>query len=363
MIQLRSLLSVHIVGKLLNSVRYGVPLKKSDLYRGYVLYKNTPYSKKPIIKVLMELSKLTRYWKAFPDTYFRFGMFLKEYSDFERMKSFVPQGAYYLLSADKQPKYHVLIDDKIIFHDLMTHYGLPVPTRFFTFRSGEFRNGSELMTDNEVDKIVNNINDDRIFVKKFTGGAASGVSIFTKTCKGRYVDCDGEEVNAKMIRNKYANQDVFFEKQLIQEPILSQFNPDTVNTIRVLTYKDKVISAAVRFGGKGSFVDNTAKGGVAVSLDIHTGILGDYGAREYDLTHYYEHPDSHIQFANTVVTQWPEVKRLVEKTLKYLPYYNSVGFDVATTNDGPIIIEINTGSGVYLSQMGKEFGIADAFNK
>lgn len=52
----------------------------------------------------------------------------------------------------------------------------------------------------------------------------------------------------------------------------------------------------------------------------------------------------------------------MEKALKYLPYYNSVGFDVATTVNGPVIIEINTGSGVYLSQMGKEMGLQEFFN-
>ena len=54
-------------------------------------------------------------------------------------------------------------------------------------------------------------------------------------------------------------------------------------------------------------------------------------------------------------------KVLVGKVLNYLPYYNSVGFDVATTNDGPVIIEINTGAGVYLSQMGKDYGLESLF--
>ena len=80
-----------------------------------------------------------------------------------------------------------------------------------------------------------------------------------------------------------------------------------------MTFKDKVISAAVRFGCKGSFVDNTAKGGVAVSLDIETGMLESYGMREYDLNHYTEHPDSHLKFENTIVTQWPAVKKLVTR--------------------------------------------------
>lgn len=336
----------------------------SDLYRSIVLYKKTSSTiKKTPIRCIKDIIMLFKYWDAFPDTYFRFGMFLKEYSDKEKMKSFVPQGAYYRFSADKDIRYHILIDDKIIFHDIMTHYGLPVPTRYFTFRNGEFRNGSKLITDEEVDTIIESITDNLIFVKRFTGGAASGVSILTRNNDGAFIDAKGRKISASMIRRDYSGQDFFFEKQIIQEQVLNKFNSSTVNTIRVLTYKNKVISAAVRFGRKGSFVDNTAKGGIAVSLDIQTGILQSYGMREYDLNHYTEHPDSHLKFKDTYVAQWPEIKYIVEKTLKYLPYYQSVGFDIATTNAGPVIIEINTGAGIYLSQMGKEIGLRDYFNK
>ena len=73
--------------------------------------------------------------------------------------------------------------------------------------------------------------------------------------------------------------------------------------------------------------------------------------------------NTRLKFKNTKVTQWFEVKRLVEKTLKYMPYYKSVGFDVATTENGPVIIEINTGAGINLSQMGKEYGLAKFFVK
>lgn len=356
------MITYYALREVAKSFYYKKPLSKTDLGKGIKLYSESKdLKRKSVLKVILELSKLSSYWKAFPDTYFRFGMFLKEFSDYDRMKSFVPQSAYYRIATDKNPRYHVMLDDKILFHDIMTHYGLPVPHRYFTFRNGLFRDGNVIMSDQDVDTTLSSITDDRIFVKRFTGGAASGVSIFTKVRDGVYHDKDGLVVSAKMIREKYQGQDFFFEKQLIQEPVLSQFNPDTVNTIRVLTYKEKVVSAAVRFGGKGSFVDNTAKGGVAVSLDIESGYLQSYGLREYDLTHYMEHPGSHLKFENTYVTQWPAVKALVEKVLNYLPYYNSVGFDVATTTDGPVIIEINTGAGVYLSQMGKDYGLESFF--
>lgn len=145
---------------------------------------------------------------------------MKTYNDFERMKSFIPQGAYYKLSADAQPKYHVLIDDKIIFHDIMTQYGLPVPMRYFTFRGGEFRKGAELMADIEVDFTISNINDERIFVKRFTGGASSGVSIFTRKEKGVYIDSDNDIVSAAMIRKKYTGQDFYSKNRLFKSQYL-----------------------------------------------------------------------------------------------------------------------------------------------
>ena len=52
----------------------------SDLLRGIRLYKATPSDqKKSVIQVTKDVISLFRYWNAFPDTYFRFGMFLKDY--------------------------------------------------------------------------------------------------------------------------------------------------------------------------------------------------------------------------------------------------------------------------------------------
>lgn len=349
-----------ILSNLLNKYRNPKRYYDSAFYRGFHFFNTTKeVQKKSYIAVLQEVRRLYYYWGGvFPDSYFRFGMFLKNYTDHGKMYSFVPQGAYYRYAKDNDLRYHVLIDDKILFHDMMTHYGFPVPHRFFVFRNNEFRSGNQLLTDEQVDKILSTVNDERIFVKRFTGGAASGISIFKRGEDGKYYTEEGDLVSATLIRSKYKNQDYIFEKQLQQDEALKRFNPDTINTIRVLTYKNKVISAVVRFGGKGTFVDNMAKGGVAVSLDIETGILGNYGMRKYDLAHYFEHPDSHLSFKGMHVPQWNDAKILVEKVCQYLPYYNSVGFDVATTVNGPVIIEINTGAGIDLSQMGKERGLA-----
>lgn len=359
------MLITQIVKQVFHCIHHHIPFSSSPIGKGLKVYMNcNDGDKKSILKVIWELEKLSSYWHAFPDSYFRFGMFMKDFNDINRMKSFVPQGAYAAYCKDfaYPAKYDMLIDDKILFHDIMQQYGLPVPYRFFIFRGNRFRKGVEILSDKHVDEIISSITDERIFVKRFTGGAASGVSIFTK--KGDvFVNAEGERVSASMIRRQYANQDFIFEKQIKQEEVLRKFNPDTVNTIRVLTYNNKIISASVRFGAKGDYIDNVSKGGVAVSLDIESGKLGRYGMRMYDVKKYYEHPDTHLAFDGVVVTQWPEVKAVVEKSMLYLPYFKSVGYDVATTDEGPIIIEINTGAGIGLSQMGKEYGLRDYFKE
>lgn len=116
-------------------------------------------------------------------------------------------------------------------------------------------------------------------------------------------------------------------------------------------------------GRKRSFVDNAAQGGMVVNIDIDTGRLSDFGLREYDATKYYEHPDSHKSFKGVTISQWGEIQSLVQRTCQLLPYYNSVGYDIVCTAQGPIILEINTGASVCISQMGREWGIADAFVK
>jgi glutathione synthase/RimK-type ligase-like ATP-grasp enzyme len=152
---------------------------------------------------------------------------------------------------------------------------------------------------------------------------------------------------------------------LSQESVLRNFNPDTINTIRVLTKNVggniQIVSAAVRFGRRGQFVDNMHAGGLAASVDVETGKINSHAGRRFDPIKYVEHPDSHLTFEGVQIPQWQEIKQLVFHTLTLLPPYFSVGFDIVTTDNGPLVLEINTGAGMDLAQVGKDWGIADAF--
>lgn len=47
--------------------------------------------------------------------------------------------------------------------------------------------------------------------------------------------------------------------------------------------------------------------------------------------------------------------------MRFMPYYGGVGFDIAISETQPIVVEINTGAGIFLSQIGMDYGLASVF--
>lgn len=341
-----------------------------DYERGMALYNRTDSALvKNKWQVFLDLNRLMKYWHCYPDVYFRMGMFLKGFTDWQQMTSFLPYLAFirYERQWKQYPEYAILLENKSIFNDLLSYYGMPVPQMVFSYRNRRFfTKGGEEMSDDVLNSFISNLTDKRLFAKKATGFCGKGVTVFTKR-DNNYYALDGTLVDAAFIRKVYGKEDCHFEEQLSQDQILSQFCPDTINTIRVITKnrfgnESIIVGAAVRFGRMGGYVDNLAQGGVSVNLNIDSGELFDYGMREYDLTKYYEHPDTRIKFAHVVIPQWPEIKELIYRVSSLLPPFKEIGWDIAITMDGPVIVELNTGTGVYSVQMGPKYGVAKAFD-
>ena len=340
-----------------------------DFEQGVALYNRTdPASVKPKWEVFKDLNRLMEYWHCYPDVYFRMGMFIKGYTDWEQMTSFLPQIAFSRFERQWKPylEYASILENKLIFNDLFTCYGIPVPRVLFSFRNARFFSKSgEEMSDISVTRCLSDAKTRRIFAKKATGNCGKGVFVFTKTDQG-YRASDGTMVDAAFIRKFCGKEDYHFEEQLSQDQVLSQFCPDTINTVRVVTKnrtgkESVIVGASIRFGRMGGYVDNLAQGGVSVNLNIDTGELFDFGMREYDLTKYYEHPDTGIRFAHVLIPQWPEIKEMIDHVSSLVPPFREIGWDIALTLDGPVIVELNTGTGVYSVQMGPQYGVANAF--
>ena len=138
---------------------------------------------------------------------------------------------------------------------------------------------------------------------------------------------------------------------MAQHPIMAEYNPTSVNTIRIVTYRDflkrrKVFYACLRFSEKDSVMDNVCSGGggnVDACIDMETGMLKyaiqfDGLGKDVEITH---HPDSGALLEGVKIEHWSEIVEQVLQFQECFPYCKAAGWDIAITDEGPVVIEVN----------------------
>lgn len=197
--------------------------------------------------------------------------------------------------------------------------------------------------------------DTKVFCKIINGEGSEEVFILEKKEGNYFLNSKKttlSELKLKMKDSKYIFQDV-----IQQHESLNKINDSSVNTIRITTVrgasgKINILNSFLRLGStKDSFVDNVKTGGLAVGID-DSGLLRKYGF--YDVpfgTKVEKHPINNTVFEGYQLPYWDEVKDLVEKAHKQFYYVQSIGWDVAITPNGPILIEGNDNWGSIPSQI------------
>ena len=185
-----------------------------------------------------------------------------------------------------------------------------------------------------------------IYAKKLGGSGGDGVArIIT------------EERNAAELFDELKQKKCIAEAAIVQHPELSEFNKDTVNTIRTVTLSDsnnniRIIGAAIRFGRKGSSMDNFHQGGICALVDPDSGIIisdaADRNGNRYEV-----HPDSGKRFRDFRIPEW---SRIINKSTAAAATCKEsnrlIGWDLAVTGDNSVdIIEGNSRPGFDILQV------------
>lgn len=149
----------------------------------------------------------------------------------------------------------------------------------------------------------------------------------------------------RIIDNLLSEDGEFVLEELVhQHESLRVFNPDSVNTLRILSYYDgdkvTIDGSLLRVGRAGAFVDNGGAGGILVGIDASTGRLNtggfDQAGNIFD-----RHPDTNVEFMDYQLPDWDAAVRLIENVSKELGQYY-IGWDITCTEDGDwIVIEAN----------------------
>lgn len=183
-----------------------------------------------------------------------------------------------------------------------------------------------------------------VIMKPLNGGAGKGVFKLT-----------AEEYNSNPFKfEDYKNY--IAEEIIVQHPDMSLLNPTSVNTIRVLTFKGKIISCAMRIGGSTAVVDNIHNGGFCAHIDIETGVVDSMFMDRY-LKKVMFHPVTGMSCLGFKVPNWEILKKVVSDAACRYPQVSYVGWDVAITQDGVALVEGNNDSDHDIVQITAQTGL------
>lgn len=213
---------------------------------------------------------------------------------------------------------------------------------------------------------------DHLFVKVINGAHGEGAFTVDRGRDG-WVYCDqigsDKDLAQFCLRRAKTTRGLIVQPKIRPHSTLSGIMPNgSMGTVRAVTYLSeagpKVILPLLRIPAGGNFTDNFSEGrsgNLVTAIDIKTGVLGIGKMSRTklwpEIVEVDRHPDTDSQILGLRLPYWPETLELMLKGQSSTPQLRTIGWDIAITEDGPVIVEANTGYDANLLQFAYGRGI------
>lgn len=143
------------------------------------------------------------------------------------------------------------------------------------------------------------------------------------------------------------------EEWIVQHEQLNAVYDKAINCLRIITFckgdSVRFLAGGVTWGN-GKQIANACASGIVSPVDFESGILkkpaADFSGRVYKT-----HPITNANLVGIKLPYWNEIKIMLKNAAKEVPQVRYIGWDVAITPDGPILIEGNTTPGYRYYQI------------
>jgi hypothetical protein len=290
-------------------------------------------------------------WKGF--YFFMDGYYPVIYSRINKIASpdYIPENVYYssIEPVLNHRAYTPAYADKNFYEHYLPEYSTYFPEtvlrginrNFFTKNYERIKNENEI-----IDILLSNPLTEYILKPATETSGGNLVATVKRTENEFYFNgssIDPGEMIKKM-KETYRMSFVFQER-IRQFPWFSDFNPSSLNTLRIFTYRSvsneevHILHVVLRFGKPGSLVDNQASGGLSAGVSKE-GRLNSFAIDKYG--NHYSELEVLKQKGGQEVPGLQEMKELARKIASRYHYHRLLGFDFCFTDEKKIkLLEIN----------------------
>ncbi|MFE9457524.1 sugar-transfer associated ATP-grasp domain-containing protein [Streptomyces californicus] len=287
--------------------------------------------RKSLARVTGDLVKVSVRWRCLPFHYFRYGGYRREVPA-EGICSYLPESALFHRLLPRVNRDAIDLDDKTCCKRILASAGVPQPA---LIASGDRRSG--VTSDGDVAPLTEVLDHASGF------GRVVKPSRYSSGGSGVVIVRPGEDAfDLPTYAQRWGTWLV--EQHVPQHPDLDVLNPYALNTFRVITLlregTAEVLYVMLKLGGAESATDNSAAGGMQIRVHPD-GRLDRHGYDRY-LNAHTRHGVSSVPFADHRISRMTEVRELAERCARLFPQVPFIGWDIALTPGGPVVIEGNS---------------------
>lgn len=269
--------------------------------------------------------------------------------------------------------YTNIMRDKRLFYLFLRANGFNTPTVFASTKQGFVYPLGWRLTNENCDETMSLQEllqkKGSFFCKPYNGKCGRGIFVIQ-------ID-DDIRINGEVVGQGHAidflsaafKDEYIIQEVLKQHPALSALHDSSVNTLRIITARNKsslqveFVTGFIRMGGGSSITDNMAGGGIAAGIDFETGHIKHYGYlfNGEKSQRIEEHPVLHVPLDSIQIPHLSEAVQTSIRLHERLDDLRLIGWDVAITEDGVSFIEGNDAPGLSQSNHGPMRSVIDRY--
>ena len=170
----------------------------------------------------------------------------------------------------------------------------------------------------------------------------------------RIAAADTKVASEKLFSEIMKQKGAVCEQLIRQSESMASLHPESVNTVRITTIRTPLgvhmLYPLLRVGSGNSVVDNAMSGGLFALVDPESGVISSRAKDEKGNT-YIRHPDTGICFPGFQLPDWQDALILTKKLTNIRQDAGYVGWDLAHTQNGWVMVEGNSHAQLLMQQM------------
>lgn len=239
--------------------------------------------------------------------------------------------------------------DKFVFYRHCLTHRLPTPGVLAHFRDGKRLDADDTATLPREDLFSKQTN--------FWGGHGAARWLYqesTSTWEGDGYSFSEPELMAHLL-DRSREAPVVLQKRLFNHPDIEDLSCGGLVVARIISAVDgegsvRILTSAMKSPRGNSHIDHFHAGGITAAIDLDTGTLSAAVSSRIGEGPFRQHPDTGGKIEGRRLPLWDEAKALVGRAHVTFPQFPLIGWDVAWTVSGPVLLEANLTWGVVVVQ-------------